>query len=146
MLVLVFVWSWSRLVLVSFGLGPVWSWSFGLELVWSWSRLVLVPCIALILLLCYHHTVLFHVAFPFCGACFSRSDWRSLIRLPSKVSSDLLTLLTGGVSIDCPVSLFGLVYASDWRSLLDCPEKSFRMVVLLLPCCVACCMFSFTVF
>ena len=42
------VWSWSRLVLVSFGPGPVWSWSrlvlvpFGLGLFWSWSRSVLV--------------------------------------------------------------------------------------------------------
>ena len=49
------VWSWSRLVLVSFGPGPVWSWSrlvlvpFGLGLVWSWSRLVLVFVVFLVI-------------------------------------------------------------------------------------------------
>ncbi len=58
-------------------------------------------------LCCVIFTVLVHVAFQFCGACFSRYNWRSLSlnRLAAQWS------------------LFELVDASDWRSLNRLPSE-----------------------
>ncbi len=101
--------------------------------------------------------------------CFSRFDWRSLNRLPSKVSSALRNFWRFWLAespLTAQWSLFGFVDACDWRSLHWLPSEVFRtcwrfwlaespltaqrslfgLIVPLSPCWIACCMFSFTVF